>query len=199
MSEYFPASVVPEEIEFQDIANVQVSHSHSMRRSARRFGGQLWKLDLVFPELTESELREIYNFYLRKESGLQSFWYRVPSIRRLGSLTGTPSVTARVSDNEVTVGSLPVSQSELLMPGDIVQFTGSTKVYWVTQPLTSDAGGVGHLHFYPNLVEEPSMPAPLVYDDVRVTVAFQETRLSYTAFKGLFARLGVITLQEVLV
>tara|TARA_B100000700_G_scaffold321048_1_gene419507 strand:+ start:4865 stop:5479 length:615 start_codon:yes stop_codon:yes gene_type:complete len=111
-----------------------------------------WGIDLTTPKLKYSDVMGLFSFVcsLDGQYGQCLFANPYPQI-------GTGTDLARLRENalqgskSIALYNLPSAKVGILEPGDFVQFSSHSKVYMVTQTLSSNGAGQGTVHITPPL------------------------------------------------
>ena len=177
MAGTFPSSPAASDIQVQSIEPTLVSTTISLKRQVRSRGGQRWMLNVSFPPMTWAEFAPIYAFSVKQKGQYETFTYVPPTISTTrGSSGETPVVNGAISAGAVTasVDGLTASTSNILRAGDFIKFSDHTKIYMVTDDMSSDGSGEATLNFHPSATEAISNNATITIASVPFTVSFQD-------------------------
>jgi len=92
----YPTTLAPSNIKITSISPTLVSVTHSLKRQARRRGGQRWALEVVYPLVSREEFAPIWAFKIAQQGQFKTFNY-VP--HTYGNTSGTSTGTLKVSGN----------------------------------------------------------------------------------------------------
>jgi hypothetical protein len=191
MSGTFPSSPAASDIQVQSIEPTLVSTTISLKRQVRSRGGQRWMLNVSFPPMTRAEFAPIYAFSVKQKGQYETFTYVPPTISTTrGSSGETPVVDGAISAGAVTasVDGLTASTSNILRAGDFIKFSDHTKIYMVTDDMSSDGSGDATLNFHPAATEAIPNNATITIASVPFTVSFQDDVREYgTNYTNLYS------------
>ena len=120
----------------------------------------IWKGVLTFPAMDLSEFKPVQAFVARCQGPLNEFDIVIPTISQTTALFPN-QVTFANSDAGAgatsiecyaTNGGSPIASSVILKAGDVIRFYNHTKVYMVTEDVTTNASGIATINFQPNLI-----------------------------------------------
>jgi len=115
----------------------------------------VWKGTLQFPPMTVAEFKPIQGFLAKCQGSLNEFDLIIPTVSSTASALYSQntyvSTDASAGATSVTVTSDQTSAT-ILKAGDVIRFPNHTKVYMVTDDVTTSVGGIGTINFQPNLV-----------------------------------------------
>lgn len=191
MAGTFPSSPAASDIQVQSIEPTLVSTTISLKRQVRSRGGQRWMLNVSFPPMTRAEFAPIYAFSVKQKGQYETFTYVPPTISTTrGSSGETPVVNGAISAGAVTasVDGLTASTSNILRAGDFIKFSDHTKIYMVTDDMSSDGSGDATLNFHPAATEAIPDDATITIASVPFTVSFQDDVREYgTNYTNLYS------------
>jgi len=192
MSGTFPASPAAQSVSVQSIEPTLVSTTISLKRQVRSRGGQRWLLDVVFAPMTRAEFAPLYSFSIQQRGQYETFLYSPPTISTTRGLTAESPVVndtgVSAGDSACSVDGLTASTSNILRKGDFIKFSDHSKVYMVTDDLTSDGSGEAVLNFAPAATQAITNNSTITTSNVPFTVSFQndlsEFGTTYTNIYG---------------
>jgi hypothetical protein len=151
-----------------------------------------FKFDIAYPNLTRAQAKPIMAFLNKQRNSLYSFSIVIPEI---GSTDGTvkevavlypatsetilTTATASIGASSITFDSdynsslftsNSLDETQGLLAGDFIKFSGHDKVYKVTDDVTFNATGGGTISFYPNLFASLANGEQIVYNNVPFSV-----------------------------
>ena len=148
-------------------------------------------LNVSFPPMTRAEFAPIYAFSVKQKGQYETFTYVPPTISTTrGSSGETPVVNGAISAGAVTasVDGLTASTSNILRAGDFIKFSDHTKIYMVTDDMSSDGSGDATLNFHPAATEAIPDDATITIASVPFTVSFQDDVREYgTNYTNLYS------------
>lgn len=143
------------------------SESISGRIQVRNIGSSKFEFSASYPPMTASEFNPVLAFVTAQEGMKETFQITLPQI---SYKTGNASGAVRVNTGTalaVGTGLIPVDGlTGTLKAGDMIKFSGHSKVYMVKSDLT----GNGNLDITPTLQAEVVDDAVVTYDAVPFTV-----------------------------
>jgi hypothetical protein len=115
----------------------------------------VWTGTLQYPPMTLAESRPIQAFAARCQGSLNEFDIIIPNVSTTTSgytaqLT-YPTGTNSAGSTSCTVTSDQTSVT-ILKAGDVIRFPNHTKVYMVTEDVTTDGAGAATINFQPGLI-----------------------------------------------
>ncbi|NVO07730.1 MAG: hypothetical protein HXX19_18220 [Rhodoferax sp.] len=151
----------------------RVSVAHSLKRQARSSGAQRWSLSFRYGQLSRAVMMQFYAFLLSVRGQSDTFTTVLPGhTAPLGSWAGTPLVSgASQTGNSINLQGFTASQTGVAKAGDLLQFSGHTKVYMVTADANSSGTGTATLNIQPALLMSPANLESIVTSYVPFTVA----------------------------
>ena len=164
----FPTDPGFTSVNFRQQTKTQKTETNSGRTIRYTDSTTLWKGTLNFPPMTLAEFKPIQGFIARCQGPLNEFDLVIPTVSDTSS--GYPNQSTQVnSAGSAGATSVDVlsnqTSSTILKAGDVVRFPNHSKVYMVTQDVTTDGSGLGVLNFQPGLVI-----AVEVYDSAGATI-----------------------------
>jgi hypothetical protein len=161
----FPQNPKSSSISITSISPTLISLTHSLKRQARRRGGQRWLIDVKYPPLSREEFAPIWAFSIAQQGQFKTFEY-IPEIYNATSGTATGSI---IADGTYTAGDSIISTTGLtgtLKAGDFIKFDGHDKVYMIT------IDGSTTLNIEPALIADVADLEAITYNDVPFKMAF---------------------------
>lgn len=128
----FPTNPKPNSIKITSISPTLVSLTHSLKRQARRRGGQRWLLDIDFPPMTREQFLSIWAFSIAQQGQFKTFNY-IPIIygSTSGTLTGDLTVSGAYNAG-ISAVSVNIDGNGNFEKGDFIKFNNHDKVYMIT-------------------------------------------------------------------
>ena len=191
MAGTFPSSPAASDVSVQSIEPTLVSVSISLKRQVRSRGGQRWLLNVSFPPMTRAEFAPNYAFAVKQKGQYETFSYVPPTISTTrGSTSETITVNGAVSSGatSASIDGLTASTSNILRSGDFIKFSDHTKVYMVTDDMSSDGSGTATLNFHPAAIQAIADDSTVTTSSVPFTVSFQDDAQEFgTNFTNLYS------------
>jgi len=152
---FFPVSLGFKGIKFTQKTITKKTETASGRTTRATNATTLWQGVLAFPSTAAGDFRAVQAFVARCQGSLNEFDLVVPSVS--DTVSGYPSqVTYPSADAAAGATSIAVTSNEtskiILRAGDVIRFFNHTKVYMVTENVTTDGAGAGTIQFQPALV-----------------------------------------------
>ena len=156
----FPTAPGFSAINFRQIDETKTTRTQSGRIIRHGNATTRFAATLTYPMMTKAEARPIKAFLAQLKGGLNEFDVVLPDIGTpLGKATSNPfdmRTSAAAGANSVSIRFADSSLDDstegtktYLKAGDIVRFSGHTKVYMVTADVTSNsAGDLDHLQLH---------------------------------------------------
>lgn len=197
----FPSDVLSalKGIEIESGHMTHLSYAISGKRQARTRNTQVWKFKLKTHEaMSRSVWQQLLGFFNYHKGRYSTFTLTLPSslATPLGAGGGTPLVAGgSQTGSTVTTDGWP-NGTVVLKAGDFVQFAGNTKVYGVTQDITSNGSGEATISIDPQLLSSPADNAAITISSIPFTVAFSEDTLALP-IDQLFLSAIELQLEEV--
>jgi len=156
MSGTFPTDIKPRSLQLQDNRPTIMNHAISGRRVVRAFGSQYWTLSVQLPPLNNDDAMEVFSFLQKQKNAFDTFQYQYPTANRgVGAANSGRTVNGAhtVGDSTINISGFSTSTSNVLRAGDLLEFSGHSKVYMVTADAASDGSGNTTITISPSLVE----------------------------------------------
>lgn len=179
--------------EAQLFSNNPVLVTNSLSGYEQRAVVSTQKFELVarYSNLSTLERRLIQSFIQEQQGALNSFDIALPG--ELGDssagFSGTIQTAALGSVGESTVSISSSNSTAVLKKGDLIRFTGKTKLYTVTADLTTDAGGTGTLSISPALITSVAGTTTIIHTGVSLNARFKNTQNSWSVNQTQYANL----------
>ena len=177
----FPTAPGFTAMNFRQIDETKTTKTQSGRiirhgNATTRFGATL-----TYPIMTQAEARPIKAFIAQLKGGLNDFDVVLPDISTpLGEATSNPFDMRSSAAAGATTVSIRFADSSLddstegsktyLKAGDLIRFSGHTKVYMVTADVTSNSAGELSIAFTPALVNAVAVNETITTNDVPMRV-----------------------------
>lgn len=185
MSGVYPVTFGFSAVDFRSIDPTLVSEAQSGRQFVRKLGAQQWRFTVRHPVLTENQWRELAAFRNKQRGQYEPFTIVLPLISQpMGAASGTPTATAaQAGATQVSTTGWTANIAEILRAGDKLVFAGHTKVYEVSETVSSSSTGTATLTLYPPLLKAVAAGEAVTCRDVPFTVRFAgpEQRYSLSA------------------
>ena len=166
------------------------------------YGHSYYSFDVKYPNLTASQLGEVTGFLATTMGPLFSFEIVLPEISVSKSPLSTSANNTCATNSTVAVGQRYVpltgldTSTTVLKAGDFFRFNNHSKVYMVTQDLTSNSSGVANLQFSGSCVSSVPVGTKLWVNGVPFTVIVTEPEQTFDASYGGISTLSV-SMREV--
>ena len=180
----YPTSPAFNAINLKSESPTLFSESVNGRQQSRKIGGQKWTFTASYAPLTRTEFNPVFAFVVSQQ-GRHGVFTVVPT--EISNTSGTASGT--VTTSAATLGAASVTVSGLtgaLKAGDLVKFSGHTKVYM----LTADRSGSGAMAITPPLISAVGSET-VTYTNVPFTVRLANDIQSYKLSVGNFFKYEV--------
>ena len=119
-------------------------------------GTTKWKATMQFPPVSYEEFLPIQAFVGRCQGPLNEFDIIMPELSTHNPYPNQQtyvSADASAGSSSVSITSDQLNKSNLLLAGDLIRFPNHTKVYMVTETVTTDGSGNGTIYITPNLIQ----------------------------------------------
>lgn len=150
----YPAKyMLPQQARLRSLDETQTDPSHGGIDHTNRIGFMhKWGIDITTPKLKYSDVMGLFSFAcaLGGQYGQCQMPNPFPAIGVGTQLALTRGLTAQGSQ-QVALFNLPAATPGVLEPGDFLRFSTHSKVYMVTQTLTSNGAGQGTVSITPPL------------------------------------------------
>ena len=150
----FPVKyVLPQQVRLRSFETTQTDPTQGGIDLTNRIGYMhKWGIDLTTPKLKYAGVMGLFSFVcsLGGEYGNCLFANPFPPIG-LGADLAAVRTAADQGSESVALYNLPGAKTGILEPGDFVQFSTHSKVYMVTQRVSSNGAGQGTVHITPPL------------------------------------------------
>lgn len=193
----FPTSPAPATATLSSVQPTRVTTSHSLKRNARTRGAQRWLINLNWGMLTRAELMPIFAFVMSLRGQADTCTLTlVGHTAPLGSWLGSPVVNgAGQTGRTINLRGFTASQTNVIKAGDILKFSGHTKVYMATADASSDGSGNCALTMEPAPIAALADGEVITVNDVPFTLALASDNLDI-GFKTGIVYDTVVSLVE---
>lgn len=182
----YPAQyVLPQQARLRSLDETQTDPTQGGVDTANRIGYMhKWGVDMTTPKLKYTDVMALFSFMCALGGKFTPCLLANP-YPPLG--TGMSDARLRETISQGTQSAplynLPGAKAGLLLPGDFIQFTNHSKVYMVTQVLSSNGAGQGTVYFTPPLrtavaQNNPAIAGAAVKFTMRLKSDSQDIQLS---------------------
>ena len=152
---FFPQTPVFTTANFRQNTATKKTESASGRIIRATNSTTVWTGTLQYPPMTLAESRPIQAFVSRCQGSLNEFDIIIPNVSTttsgLPNQNTFPTGTNSAGSTSCTVRSGDTSAT-ILKAGDVIRFANHTKVYMVTEDVTTDGSGDATINFQPSLI-----------------------------------------------
>lgn len=152
----YPTSPVPMEATVTSFSPTYISVTHGLQRQVRSRGSHAWQIDLRYGGMTRAQFSALWTFLVKQGGQLGTFDFTLPGLTLRGAGGGTPRINGGGQTGSTVITDTWPNSTTVLLPGDFIQFETSSKVYQVTDTVTSDGSGNATIPIYPALRQSPS-------------------------------------------
>ena len=173
----FPTSPGFQSINFRQINRTKKTETQSGRIIRIGNATTRWGATLAYPIMSQTEARPVKAFIAQLQGSLNDFDIILTDIStpqgtatsnpfdmRTAASAGATSVSARFADS--TLDDSSEGTIKYLKSGDVLRFSGHTKVYMVTSDVTSDSSGHITIAITPSLVSAVGVDETITTNDV---------------------------------
>ncbi len=155
MSGAFPTSPKFRTLNFQNNRPTLLNQSLSGKRAVRQVGAQYFTFSVQMPPLNQDNAMDVFAFLQKQKGSFETFTIQLPTQNR-GADKANSSVKVvgahSAADGTISLDGFTASTSGVLKAGDLIKFSGHSKVYMVQADIDSDSGGAATILIEPNLV-----------------------------------------------
>lgn len=182
----YPAQyVLPQQARLRSLDETQTDPTQGGVDTANRIGYMhKWAIDMTTPKLKYVDVMALFSFTCSLGGKFTPCLLSNPY-----PMLGTGMSDARMRENisqgtqNAPLYNLPGAKAGILLPGDFIQFSNHSKVYMVTQVLSSNGAGQGTVHFTPPLrtavaQNNPAIAGEAVKFTMRLKSDSQDIQLS---------------------
>lgn len=194
MSGALPLSTrLPAAVTLRSMQPTRTSLAHSLKRQARTRGPQRWGLSMRWAALRRAEFAVFQAFLLSQRGQADTFTTLLPGhTAPQGTWAGAPLVNgAAQTGRAIIMDGFTVSQTGVAKAGDLLKFSGHSKVYMVTADANSNASGQATLAIEPALIASPADNEAIVTSNVPFTVALASDNLDTNITPGVLYTLDI--------
>ena len=143
----------------------------------------LWQGTLELVNLTVADFKQIQGFIAKAKTSVNDFTIEMPEISfrtataTIGNLTVSGNYGQGSSRAELTTSAGNISATALKM-GDVIKFSGHSKVYMCTEDAITDSAGFA-VNFEPALTSAVSNGETVAYDNVPFKVIMTNDLQTY--------------------
>ena len=170
-------------LNFRDNRPTLLNQSLSGRRQVRQIGSQYFSFTVQMPPLQQDKAQEIFAFLQKQKGSSGDFTIGAP-LDNLGAgkaETDIQVVGSHVAgDASIDLDGFAASQANALKAGDLVRFSGHSKVYMVQNNIESEADGSLQLMISPNLVTSLADNEAVVVNKPKFKVYLENNEIMYS-------------------
>lgn len=163
----WPTSPPPNQIKLSSVYPTLVSTSQSLKQQVRSRGGQRWKFEFAYTNLTRQQIAPIRAFVLALRGQFNICTFAMPSSifdTAQGTWPGVPKVNgANQVGRSILAKGFTATQTGVAIADDFLQFASDPKVYGVVANANSDGSGNATLSIEPALMQSPADSSNLVF------------------------------------
>jgi hypothetical protein len=155
MSGAFPTSPKFRTLNFVNNRPTLSNEALSGRRVVRQIGSQYFTFSVSMPPLTQDNAMDVFAFLQKQKGGFETFTIQLPIENRGADKANTSVQTVgahSAADSTISLDGFTASTTGVLKAGDLIKFSGHSKVYMVETAINSDSGGAATVTIEPNLV-----------------------------------------------
>ena len=170
-------------VNFKQQNEVAITKTASGRIIRSTSATTLWKGTLELVSLTVADFKQIQGFIAKAKTSVNDFTIEIPEISfrtatdTVGTLTVSGNYGQGSSQVEVTTDQGNINATALKM-GDVIKFSGHSKVYMVTEDAVLDSAGFA-ISFEPALVLQVNNGETVAYDNVPFKVIMSSDLQEY--------------------
>jgi len=195
----FPTDLIISSSSFESETSIFRSESINGIRTIREQPNHRFKFSLDLAIDKHADFRKHFGYLSSLKSGVNKITIVHPAFQTiLGSATSCVVNGGSQNGTLINLDGFASSQNGVLLQGDIIKFTGDTKVYMVLEDVNSNASGESTVNVLPALRQSPS-------DNAIVQLTACEFTMSVTGFAKMdvvapmFATMFKLTLIEELI
>lgn len=154
--------MLPQQSRLRSVDVTQTQDSQGGIDHTNRIGYKhKWAIDITTPKLKYSDVMALFSFACQLGGKYSPCLVPnpYPPVGSADFLTQSREITPQGAQS-VALFNLPSAKTNLLLPGDFIQFVDHSKVYMVTQPLNSNGAGQGTVSFTPPLRKNVAQNVP---------------------------------------
>ena len=183
MSGQFPTSPNFRSLNFKDNRPTLVNQTLSGKKQVRQIGSQYFSFTVQMPPLQQEKAQEVFAFLQKQKGSFEDFTIVAP-LDNLGagkSETDIQVVGAHTSgDASIALDGFTASQTGALKAGDLIKFSGHSKVYMVQSDIDSDGSGALTVLISPNLVASLADNEAVTVNKPSFTVYLENNEIMYS-------------------
>jgi hypothetical protein len=183
MSGQFPTNPNFRSLNFKDNRPTLLNQTLSGKRQVRQIGAQYFSFTVAMPPLQQEKAQEVFAF-LQKQKGSSGDFTIVAPLDNLGvgkSEADIQVVGAHVSgDALIDLDGFTANQVDVLKAGDLIKFSGHSKVYMVQNNIQADSSGAIDLQISPNLVTSLANNETVTVNKPSFTVYLENNEIMYS-------------------
>ena len=183
MSGQFPTSPNFRSLNFKDNRPTLVNQTLSGKKQVRQIGSQYFSFTVQMPPLQQEKAQEVFAFLQKQKGSFEDFTIVAP-LDNLGagkSETDIQVVGAHTSgDASIALDGFTANQTGALKAGDLIKFSGHSKVYMVQSDIDSDVSGALTVLISPNLVTSLANNEAVTVNKPSFTVYLENNEIMYS-------------------
>jgi hypothetical protein len=167
--------------------------SQSLKRQVRTRNAQRWGISYTWTPMLRDHFMVFYAFLIAQRGQFDTFTCTLNgSNAPRGSWSGTPLVNgAAQTGRTISLKGFTAVTTGVAKAGDLLKFSGHTKVYMVTADANSDVSGNATVSIEPALMQSPANSEVIVTSSVPFTVAITSDNSDIVAGAGGLAPLNI--------
>lgn len=190
MSGTYPSSPEFTSVDFKITTPVQTTETVNGRKRRAGFGVSFYTFSGKYASLTPGQAAQVTSFIAKQYGQLESFQIVLPKISNnkaadYAQAVGNAKVKTAASKGAFSVAlkGLGVNKA-VFKAGDFFKFNGHSKVYMVTDDVTSNGSGEATLYFSAKLVVNVVVDEVLTINAVPFTVILDQDVDEFTVANG---------------
>ena len=183
MSGLYPTTIGFKSLQFQDNQPTILNQTLSGKKSARLVGGQYFSFTVQMPPMTQENGQAYFAFLQKQKGSFEDFTIAAP-LDNLGAAKSETDILANgaqaIGDSSIALDGFTANQSGALKAGDLIKFTGHTKVYMVRSDIDANSSGQLTVLISPSLVTAIANNSAVVVNKPQFTVYLSSGEIIYS-------------------
>ena len=183
MSGLYPTTIGFKSLQFQDNRPTILNQTLSGKKSARLIGGQYFSFTVQMPPMTQENGQAYFAFLQKQKGSFEDFTIAAP-LDNLGAAKAETDILANgaqaIGDGSIALDGFTENQSGALKAGDLIKFTGHTKVYMVQADIDANSSGQLTVLISPSLVTAIANNSAVVVNKPQFTVYLSSGEIIYS-------------------
>jgi hypothetical protein len=197
----FPTTPSFQAVNFKINTPTITSETNSGKIRRVGYGHSYYTMEAKYPSLTASQLGEVTGFVATAMGSLFSFEIVIPELSytkasNTSANNAATSANIAVGQRWANLASVGVNNTIILKAGDFLKFKNHSKVYMVTQDVTTSGSGTANVQFSGSAVSSIPSGTQIITNSVPFTMILDSPEQQFESSYGGISSLS-LSMREV--